>query len=182
METSGLQALRQKGMTLIEILLVIAILGIVASVAVPTISAAKLKQLDMASMELAHAIRFARSEAIRTNQAHGIHLDSADTRLRVYVYTTSPEYTVYHPINKNLYQIDFDAVSNPVSIGSKSIKFAGTSLNFQSYIFFEAGTGVPGSSGVGANKMLETADFVLQYHGHERTVSLLPMSGKVTVQ
>ncbi len=171
----------EKGFTLIEALIVVVILAAVASVAVPTFSSAEAKYLDRAANDLVQAIRFARSEAIRTGTAHGIYLDANDTRLRVYIYNGTEEYSVYHPVDRLRFQIDFESTANPVVIAAKSIKFLDLSLNNQSNISFAGGSGVPGSSSVGFNKVLEYADFVLQYGVHQLTVSLSSMSGRVTV-
>ncbi len=160
----------------------IAILSVAATIAIPTFSSAEAKYLDIAANDLAQAIRFARSEAIRTNVPHGINLDSSDTRLRLYSYSGTASYTVYHPIDSQLYEINYESLRNPVSVASKAIKFQDLSINFQSNISFAAGSGVPGSSSAGSSKVLEYADFVLEYGVHQRTVSLSAMGGRVTVQ
>ena len=56
---------RSHGVTLVELLVVISILGVVALVAIPDFSSSKPAQLDLAANEFAAAMRFARSESMR---------------------------------------------------------------------------------------------------------------------
>ena len=176
------RTLCQKGYTLIEVLVVVAVLSVAAMVAVPSFSSSDARYLDIAATEFADTLRFARSEAIRTGLAHGVNLDNSDTRFRVYRYNGTVDYSVYHPIDRQPFQIDFGTLRNPVTISSKAIKFEDLSVNFQSNISFAAGTGIPGSSSAGSNKLLEYANFVLEYGDHQHTVTLSAIGGQVTVQ
>ncbi|MGB7815390.1 MAG: prepilin-type N-terminal cleavage/methylation domain-containing protein [Methylotenera sp.] len=56
-----------RGFTLVEMLIVIAILGIVAKVAIPLLSSNDPQKLNVAAEETANTLRFAFSEAKRTN-------------------------------------------------------------------------------------------------------------------
>ena len=47
--------------------------GIAAAVAIPDISTTNPNRLDLAAEEIAQAIRFARSESLRTGEIHGVH-------------------------------------------------------------------------------------------------------------
>lgn len=173
---------RNQGFTLVEVLVVVAIMAITASVALPTLSSADAKYLDITANDFAQAIRFARSESIRTGQGHGVNLDQSDSRFRVYIYTTAIDYSVRNPIYKSLYQLDFGLGHQRVVIAGKAIKFQGLSENYQSYIAFAGTTGIPVSSSVGTPRMLENAEFVLQYGVDQRIVRVAPTSGRVTVQ
>ena len=70
-----MKVLRSHGVTLVELLVVIAILGIAAVVAIPEFfSSSNPHTLDLAAEEVANAIRFARSEAIRLDKPHGFRV------------------------------------------------------------------------------------------------------------
>jgi type II secretion system protein H len=75
---------RHNGFTLLEIMIVAAILGIVALVAVPSFTSTSdgEAKLDLAAGEVAAAIRFARSETMRTGTVHGakVAVSSRSTR------------------------------------------------------------------------------------------------------
>jgi prepilin-type N-terminal cleavage/methylation domain-containing protein len=52
---------RSHGVTLVELLVVVSILGVVALVAIPDFSSSNPQTLDLAAEEFANAMRFARS-------------------------------------------------------------------------------------------------------------------------
>ncbi len=103
----------ERGISLLELLIVVSILGIAAAVAVPGFSSTKPYELNLAADEIAQALRFARSESMRTGRTYGVHLNPAYRRIRVFQadLSTSPAtavYNVYHPVTKKLYSLDFD--------------------------------------------------------------------------
>ena len=105
--------LRSHGVTLVELLVVITILGIVAVVAVPDFRSGEPQRLELAAEEFAGAMRFARSEAIRLGVPRGFRQQSSTKRIRVFRPDTgtSPwtlNYDVYHPLSKQIYDIDLD--------------------------------------------------------------------------
>ncbi len=66
-------------------------------------------RLDLATSEVAGALRFARSEAIRTGRHHGARIESTQQRIRVYQLDVSgspavEEYVVAHPVDKHPFQ------------------------------------------------------------------------------
>ena len=61
-----MRKIAQRGFTLVEMLIVIAILGIVAKVAIPLLSSNDPQKLGVAAEETANLLRFALSEAKRT--------------------------------------------------------------------------------------------------------------------
>lgn len=175
---------KERGMTLLEALLAVVIISTLASIAVPMLSVVQVRQLDRIANEFVQAVRFAQSEAIRTGIPYGFNVFSNDTALILYSHGGSWAIAnVYHPIRKTQYSMSFGTSENPVVITSKAIKFDSLSVNYQTYITFAAGTGIPVSTGaVGAKKLLEYANFTFAYGGHTATVNIAPISGTVTVQ
>ncbi len=175
----------QGGTSLTEITLVVAILGIVAVVAIPSISSYDSELLELAAEEMAEAVRFARSEAIRTGTLHGIHTQNTQLRIRVFrgdTVTTppTPVYDVYHPVDKKLYDIDFRA--HPfvtVDSFSAATSFSGT-CNNPSYTVFEE-NGIPVCSDPMAVR-LDQADLTLKKGNASITVTLHGITGRVTIQ
>lgn len=172
----------EQGFTLLEVLLVVIIMSVVASVAVPTLSSLDAMQLELVSRELQRAFRFARSEAVRTGYSHGVDLVESDTRFRVYKYDTGIDYSVYQPLEKQAYDLYLGTDEQPVKISAKSIKFLSLSLNSQSSISFAAGSGTPVSDSTGSVSLLEYASFELSFNGNIATISIAPITGRVTLQ
>lgn len=71
------------GYTLIELLMVVAILSIVAVIALPVAQRVTQASTDVAVDEVAHALRFARDEARRKGEQRLVSCDLANGRLTV---------------------------------------------------------------------------------------------------
>ena len=112
---------RCRGVTLTELLVVIIILGLLAAVAAPGLRSADPAKLDLAATQIATAIRFARSEAMRTGQVHSVlvkhqteEINADKTDL-----TTQPpsaEYLLHHPISRQLYEFNLNTASVTVGV------------------------------------------------------------------
>ncbi len=103
---------KHRGYTLTELVVVVGLLALIASVALPGISSSEQERLELAAAEFAAAIRFARSEAIRTGEPHGFRFLTNQYRIRVFTADTSGSpwtwvWDVYHPIDKDLYDYTF---------------------------------------------------------------------------
>lgn len=173
----------QKGLSYIEIMIIVIILGVVAAVAMPNFSSTNLAKLDNAASEVADAIQFARAESIRTKIPYGIIADATTNRIRVYrLLGLTATYDVYHPIDKQLYDIQLttDAFVSGVVLDSASFSFTGSSAT--TYVHFsDVGTPEYTTSG-GTDYMLTSGTIILSYRGQQRTLSIAPMTGRVTVQ
>lgn len=104
----------EAGYTLIELVVVIGVIATIAAIAYPSLSSSDSKPLDAAAAEFAAAIRFARSESIRTSKPHGFRFLTDQYRIRVFSVDESVSpwtsvWDVYHPINKDLYDYTFPA-------------------------------------------------------------------------
>lgn len=110
-----LRVLRQAGVTLAEMLVVVAILALTARIAMPTSDILNTVRSDAGTAEVTQAIRFAQREAIRTSAWHTVRLNPTAQTLRVYRITASgAEDTgnpVLHPIDKKKYDVTFGASS-----------------------------------------------------------------------
>ena len=177
---------RQAGFSLLELLIVITILGITAAILAPNISTTNTNNIELAASEVAQAIRFARSEAIRTGKSHGVHADTSTQLLRVYELkdvsgTLTPDYSVRHPINKKLYQLSFDQDRSLVGMQLFSVAFKFDGLaTVRSTLDFD-GTGTPKYNNSGTIILLETATVVISDGSLQKNVSVAPMTGRVSV-
>lgn len=174
---------KQKGISYIELMIVVVILGIVAAAAMPNFASTNDQKLDNAANEVASALRFAQSEAVRTKISYGINIDTTNERLRVYsLPATTPIYDIYHPVDKKLYdlQLKTDAYIGGVDVVSASFVFGGSGSSSTNLDF--SADGIPKYTSAGTDYMLTTGTLTLAYQGQQRIVSIAPMTGRVTIQ
>lgn len=112
--TRSLAIAQQRGYTFLEMLVVIVLIGIFAAIAVPSVTAVDNEKLALAGSNIADAVRFSREESRRTNIVHGVAVDMANNRLRVFRLDETPNpnlkiFDVYQPISKQLYTVQLDA-------------------------------------------------------------------------
>ncbi len=177
---------RLRGYTLTELVTVVTIVAVIAAIAAPATTSSPNKEIDLAAAEFAAAIRFARSESIRTGQPYGFQQnDSAKQRIRVFRAdtTTNPwarVFDVYHPVDKQLYDFDLDdqTIAAATSI-ARSTVYKGT-CDLPGAVYFDA-HGSPWCASP-ENVLLESYTLDLQLGAALRTVVLDGITGRVTVQ
>ena len=104
----------QQGRTLLEMIIVVAIIAMAAAVVVPSATSTHLRRLDLAGSEVADAFRFAREEARRTGVVHGVSTDVPNNLIRVFRLDEGPNpnlkvFDVRNPVAKQLYAIQIGA-------------------------------------------------------------------------
>ncbi len=179
-----MQAALQRGASLLEITLVVAILGIIAAVMIPNLPSPTEHEIDLAATEVAEAVRFARNEAIRTGIPHGFRTTTSEQRIQIFWADTNttpptPVYDVYHPVEKTLYDVDLTShpiVSTDSFSGNRS--YRGT-CDDPSFIAFD-NNGTP-YCGNPLNVILEQADLILTKGLSTRTITLHGITGRVTI-
>jgi type II secretion system protein H len=175
----------QLGYTLAELVIVVTILGIVAAIAVPTTSSSSDKSLALAASEFAAAMRFARSESIRTGEPHGFRQQDTAKRIRVFRLdqATSPAtliYDVYHPVDKQLYDVNITGESLFFADSvNRTAVYRGT-CNKPENVYFD-GSGAPWCANPDT-VLLSRFEVDLVLGAARRTVILDDVTGRVTVQ
>jgi len=173
----------QQGFTLLEIIIVVLILSIIATITLPNLASTDSMKLDTAAKEVAEAIRFARAESIRTKIPCGIFADATNERIRVYSMPSfSPTYNIYHPVDKKLYDIQLktDAFIAGVDLVSASFIFVGGFSN-PTYLGFNT-EGYPKYTNFFTDYMLASGTMILSYQGQQRIISIAPVTGRVIIQ
>lgn len=110
----------QRGVTLAELTAVTLALAVAASAAVMNSASVDEARVDAAAAGVAQALRFARDESVRTVEPHGVEIDVAANRVRVFRVDTgiSPQaamFDVRDPLSRNLYVLDL--TSDPALAG-----------------------------------------------------------------
>jgi len=181
---------QQRGYTLLELVIVVSVISIIAAIAVPGVSTNDDAKLKLAAENVADAIRFARSEALRTGEGHGLTVSQATQKVTVKKYdlTTAPVstlHTLVHPVDKQPYDFNINtrATTQGVVISNAQDVFNYTGLGGRRSLIFDA-TGTPkwivGSGPT--TYLLSDADIELTHRGQQRIVSVAPITGRVTVQ
>jgi len=176
---------RQGGFTLLELVVVVTVLALIATIAAPNLAPSDDKKLQVAAASMAAAMRFARNESIRTGKPHGFRQQNDPKRIRVVRLdeTTTPFtliYDVYNPIRKNLYDIDIDsAPTMAADVVTRSTEFRGT-CNQHGRIYFDS-NGTPWCADPNS-VLLRDYSVDLYLGNNHRQVRLDGITGRVTVQ
>lgn len=180
-----MRATTQRGYTLLELLVVAVIVGLVATVAMPSSSSGDAATLDLVAAEVADAIRFTRGEAMRLGVARGFRQHSGTKSIRVFSMdnATTPAtlvYDIYHSVDKHLYEREFE--QQPFAFGgtiTRNATFRGT-CNQTGNIFFDA-NGTPWCANPD-NVLVDQFDVTLTLGQDSRLVRLDGITGRVTIQ
>ncbi len=181
-----MRAWQENGYTLIEMLIVVGVLTLIAAVAVPTFTDNDEAELDRAATEVARLLRFAHAEAVRSGMPYGVTADPFGQSIKVYrlneaVNPPVAVYDVYDPQTKQLYDLRFNTSPLDASITQVYFKFRDFFLP-QTFLGFAGGSGVPKFNQSGTIRMLETGYIELGHEGLSATISISPMTGRVTIQ
>jgi prepilin-type N-terminal cleavage/methylation domain-containing protein len=185
MTTVPRRAAAQRAYTIIELLTVVVLLGLAAIIAMPSPTLGESRKLDLTATEIANAMRFARSEAMRTGVAKGFHQQSDAKRIRVFSIDTdtlpvSIEYDVYHPVDKNIYVRQFEQQPFAFDGDIKNTPRYRGACSTTSIIYFDAG-GIPWCSDPN-DVLLEQFDVTLTLGTSSQVVTLDGITGRVTIQ
>ena len=169
------------GYTLVELIITITIIAVIAAIAVPAFSSAPDKRLELAAEEFAAAMRFARTESVRTGKPHGFRQEVSAKRIRVFrldEITNPPAlvYDVYHPVNKQLYEIPLAAEAANLN---RTPTFRGA-CNATANVYFDAnGTGWCTDP---STVLLDTFEVQLELGTNQVAVTVDGITGRVTVR
>ena len=181
-----MKAVRGRGYTLIELLIAIALMSMVAALAIPVIAAQNAQKLDLAASEVAAALNFARSEALRTGQYYGVRIGSADSHVRVFLLNRSPlppteVYNVLHPVDKKIYDIALSsaAFSSGVSVSQSAFLYSPQPAS-EAVAFDPEGRPLL-LTNAGARALLVSGSATVSRQGDSRTISVERETGRVRI-
>jgi len=180
----------QAGFSLLELSIVVLILGIMALVMIPDSSPTSQQKLDLAANQIAQALRFAHSEALRTGEHHGVTISQVTQTITVKKWdmTTDPvstELIPYHPVDKQSFVFDADTMSLApgVSITNSSDIFNYITIGRRrSLIFDPAGVPVWVLGSDDSIYRLLDAVILLSDGQNQRQIAVAPLTGRVMVK
>ena len=158
------------GFTMIELLIVVAILAIAAAIAVPMVSSAGSMQLRAAVTMMAADLEYAKSMSISRGQRYSVVFDKTTETYRI---TDESGTTISHPIKKGFfYTVDLRADGRLDQVDIVDANFDGTSAVSFNYL---------GSPFNGAGTDLNSGVITLQAGGATRTVNVEPVTGYLSI-
>ena len=159
-------------------------------VVVPDSGPSNQQKLDLVAQQIAQALRFAHSEALRTGEHHGVTISQVTQTITVQKWdmTTdpvSPELILYHPVNKQSFVFDADtlSVAAGVSIINSSDIFNFITIGRRRSLIFDP-QGVPVWVLGSDDSVYRLLDGVIQLSDgrDQRDIAVAPLTGRVTVQ
>jgi prepilin-type N-terminal cleavage/methylation domain-containing protein len=178
------------GYTLLELVIVVTIVAVLAAVALPSTAPSQDQKLDLAATLVADAIRHARTEAMRTGEAHGLTVSQATQMVTVKQYdlTTSPISsiaTLINPVSKQPYEFNVNTVqgTDGVTISNTQDAFGYKDTGRRRSLVFD-GNGTPlwviGSGPT--THLLEDGTVELSYGNARLVVRVASLTGRVTIE
>jgi len=186
---------RQAGVTLAEMLAVVAVLAVTAALAIPKADPQTAFAADAAAGDIAQAVRFAQREAVRTGTYQIVVVDAASQALRIYQPAASGSgTTAIHPIDKRDYQLNFSRDGMPLAtVVSSVFKYQSGAVTNGAY-FGPDGVpvdiaptkvlGLPLGLLLGTkdiSPLKEEARITIRYGNAERVVRVAPVTGRVSL-
>ncbi len=184
---------RESGLSILEITLVVSILGITALAIIPHLASTDPYRLEYVAQQVEQALRFARSESIRTGDPHGVLIDGDNSEVGgdISVYRVNPAgtlmdltYLSYHPISKQPYNLRLNNsdLSRDVRLAAAGNPFVYRGVaGKKKYVHFDS-TGMPVRVNKAFVRRLTSGEIVLAYGEQSLTVSVSPITGRVQIK
>jgi len=122
--------MRKRGFTLVEILMVVVIMGIVASIVIPQLGSRDDLKLAAAARTVMADLAYAQSRGISTQARQYVVFSNGAYALRA-LNASNVLTTITHPINPGNYTVNFD--TGPL----RGVSIASTSFNGQTSVAFD---------------------------------------------
>lgn len=181
-----------RGYTLLELTVVVTIVSVLAAVALPSLDPAQEDILDLAAGRVASALRFARTESIRTGDVHAVEIlfDTEQIIVSQADMTQASPYPPATPTDPASILID-PITKQPLDVRlADQNALAGTDVLTQPFnydvgdrrtVLFNA-QGMPFHKAADTFYRLNDGLVELALGGRQRNVRLDPVTGRVTIE
>lgn len=161
------------GFTMIELLIVVAILGIAAAIVVPMASSAGSMQLRAAANMVAADLEYAKSMSISRGQRYAIVFDKNTETYRI---TDKDGVTISHPVRiRSPFVVDFRNDGRLSQVDIADVTFDGASAVSFDYL------GSPGSGAGSSPPPLNSGTITLQAGGVVKSVKVEAVTGYISI-
>lgn len=174
---------RCRGVTLAEMLIACAVLGIAAAVALPSAQPVFQYRADGAAGEVVQALRFAREEAMRSGAYRMLRCDAGQNQVSVYVPDTNGNVAaaVNYPLSKMNYSIVLGQAPSGSGAALTACSFSFADKTMASTLAFDAnGNPVRGTGGGGSPAQALTSGVITLAAGGESRTIAVDVTGRVT--
>ena len=176
----------QHGFTLLELVIVAALVVVFTAAALPGLRPSQYAKLDLATAQVAEAIRFARNEAIRTGDPVYVEIDWNTDRLLIAEAdlsgaTVAAGATLRHPIDLKRLDIIVSAAATTSGVEITNDPFDYPLGGRQPSVVFD-GQGLPFRKAGGGYQLMTLGEIDLALGDMRRTVFVAPITGRVTTQ
>jgi type II secretion system protein H len=171
---------RGRGFTLVEILCVVVILGIIATVVGVSIGTRDDLKVQAASRVLSADLQYAQSRAVVRREPHYVTIGTSSADLRLALRSGGAWSTLTHPIDRKEFKMVFGASGSGggQDVVLKAVDFGGNDV----FGFDETGT--PFFCDKDGNNRVEAstvATLTLAAGEHELVVSIQPITGEISI-
>lgn len=181
-----------RGFSLLELVIVVAIVSVLAAVALPALGPSRDQQLELVVDRVADAIRIARDEAIRTGEVHAVEV-LADTDEVIVSRpdmtlsepyptgaTTDPAWILNHPVTKQPMRMQLGSPAQGPGADLGGLPFT-YSFGNRHAVLLNA-QGLPFLKSSDTLYRLTDSQIEVTMGGLQRQIRLAAVSGRVTVQ
>jgi len=166
------------GLTLVELLVVVSIIGIAATVIIPMIGDTSDLQVSAALRQMTSCLLYAQACAISEQRPCQVVFDSNNDNYSIQIQNQDGTYSpVTDPVNKIPHIVNLGAGSQYHSVSISNVNFDGS----DSLWFDRLGAPRSGKIGEGNTTMNNPGTVTVTGKGQNMTVTVTPITGKIKI-